>query len=62
MTRQEQEGHQHSVEYYLDLTQEELDDMINQVETKLAEDMWWEAFTPLKGWQKTKEFMKRLKK
>ena len=48
------------IEYQLEITQEELDVIIAEVEAKLADDQLWELTTPLKGWAKTKAFMKRV--
>ena len=48
------------IEYQLEITQEELDIIIAEVEAKLSGDEWWELNTPLKGWAKTKAFMKRV--
>ena len=50
------EGHQYSVEHYLGMSQEDLDKLIDQVE----QDIEWENKTPLKGWKKTKAFIKRV--
>ena len=48
------------IEYQLEITQEELDVIIAEVEAKLADDQWWELTTALKGWAKTKAFIQRL--